>query len=99
MQIIPSKGNIIEKVLRDKEGRIVCARFFVYESQGRIKARLVDFKYLEESIANNEVLVLSCYIPEDSYFIKVFEKGIVSPFVQGLTLYLSGSKPRAPTFL
>ena len=46
MQIVNSKVNIIEKVLRDKQGRLVRARFQVYEIAGRIKARLLDFTYI-----------------------------------------------------
>ena len=36
MQLIKSQGNIVEKVLRDKEGKLIRARFFVYENGGRI---------------------------------------------------------------
>ncbi len=55
MQIIQSQQNIVERVIRDKEGRLVRARFAIYESAGRIKARLIDFVYLTEQALLNGV--------------------------------------------
>ena len=99
MQLVSQKGNIVEKVLRDKEGRLVRANFYIYESAGRIKARLIDFVYLDEkNIDKSEVVALIGYTKENSYFTEVFEKSFISPFVNSETIYSSGSKPRAPTF-
>ena len=53
-------GNIVEKVLRDKEGKLIRARFFVYENGGRIKARLLDFVYIaEQALLNGAKFLLS----------------------------------------
>ena len=98
MQIVSQKGNAIEKVLRDKEGRLVRATFYIYESAGRIKARLIDFKYLnEEEFDNSSNFALSGYEKEQKYFTKVFEKALISPYITSENIYFSGSKPRAPT--
>ncbi|MBI4155817.1 MAG: hypothetical protein HY507_01120 [Candidatus Zambryskibacteria bacterium] len=99
MQIVSHKGNIVEKILRDKQGRLVRARFYVYESGERIKARLVDFVYLDEKDSNNtEKFSLPGYKKEDKYFYEIFEKSQTSPFTTLESLYFLGSKPRAPTF-
>lgn len=95
MQIIQSKSSFIEKILRDKEGKLVRAKFCIYENGGRIKARLVDVVYLDEN--NTETLALSGIKTSADYFSKIFDKEFVSPFVTLNTLYSSGSKPRAPT--
>ena len=97
MQIINSSNQIIEKVLRDKEGRLVRARFSVYEIAGRVKARLIDFSYIET--LKGSVLSLSSFIKEKSVqTARVFEKIFTSPYFATDTLTFSGSKPRAPTF-
>lgn len=97
MNLIQSQSNIIEKVLRDKEGRLVRARFQVYEVAGRVKARLIDFSYIES--LKGSVLSLSNYINEKAVrFVQTFDKTFVSPFFGTTALALSGSKPRAPTF-
>ena len=95
MQIKPISQKIVEKILRDKEGRLVRARFAVYENAGRIKARLIDVVYLEEN--NSEVLALSGNQTDTTYFEQIFEKEFVSPFINLNTYFSSGSKPRAPT--
>ncbi len=99
-QIIQSKGNIVEKVLRDREGRLVRAKFFVYENAGRVKARLVDLKYLEEAILlTASKIFLPFYKKLKSIYVQLFPKQkFAYQFVQCETLYVSGSKPRAPTF-
>lgn len=97
MQITRSQQNIVEKILRDKEGRLVRARFSVYENAGRIKARLLDFTYIEA--LKGTVLSLSNFIKAktDEVF-RIFETSYVSPLFS-LTLNFTGSKPRAPTFI
>lgn len=97
MQIIQSQSNIVEKVLRDKEGRLVRARFQVYEVAGRVKARLLDFSYIES--LKGTVLSLSNYINKKAVcFVQSFNKTFVSPFFPTKALAFTGSKPRAPTF-
>ena len=99
MQIIQSKSSLVEKVLRDREGRLVRAVFCVYENDGRIKARLVDFVYITEKVLKNTVFALSGFTKTKSSPIpSVGERVIVSPYFVSDILYLSGSKPRAPTF-
>ena len=99
MQIIQSKSNLIEKIFRDKEGRLIRARFFVYENAGRIKARLLDFVYINE-IAGKVFSLLGFSNSQYSIFnIPYSANGIVSPYFVSEILYSSGSKPRAPTFV
>ncbi len=96
MQIVHSKGNIVEKVLRDREGRLVRARFYVYENAGRMKARLVDFSIIET--LKGVVATLVGFVKERiSQPVIFFKKSFIAIFVQGETLYFTGSKPRAPT--
>lgn len=101
MQIIKSKSNIVEKVFRDKEGRLVRATFCVYENAGRIKARLLDFTYIE-SIKGS---VTNFYISFKKTLKSVFESSVsklgifeLSNYRLG-TIYSIGSKPRAPTLI
>ncbi len=98
MQIVHSKQNIIEKVLRDKEGRLVRARFAVYENAGRIKARLIDFVYLDIKELPGKILSLVGFSKKAFSKITTIYKTIESLFVYSKILYFSGSKPRAPTF-
>ena len=100
MQIIQSQTNIVEKVIRDKQGRLVRAKFFIYESAGRVKARLIEFKYLEEALALAVgTFLLSFYKQVKSNLEEFFAKRDLA-FVPIKTddLDYSGSKPRAPTF-
>lgn len=98
MQLIQSQGNIVEKVLRDKEGKLIRARFFVYENGGRIKARLLDFVYLaEQALLNGAGFLLSTISKTKSIVSKVFVSSL-EPLTYNLTTIFSiGSKPRAPT--
>ncbi len=99
MQIIKSQNNIVEKVLRDKEGRLVRARFAIYENAGRIKARLIDFVYIDVKELAGKVLSLVGFSNKVSTKLNSFYKAVISPFVYSEILYFSGSKPRAPTFV
>ncbi len=97
MQIIQSNSSIVEKVIRDKQGRLVRARFQVYEVTGRIKARLIDFSIIET--LKGSVLSLSNFIKEKAIqVVQAFEKEFSSPYFSTTALAFSGSKPRAPTF-
>ena len=99
MQIVRSQQNIIEKVLRDKEGRLVRARFVVYENAGRVKARLIDVRYIDErDIENNSELLLVGIKKEKILSIEFFGSNLVSYFLPQISIYSIGSKPRAPTF-
>lgn len=99
MQITRSQSNIVEKVLRDKEGRLVRARFQVYEVAGRIKARLLDFVYLDIKELAGKVLSLASKIKEAFSQFTFPHKTLVPVFVKTETLDINGSKPRAPTFI
>ena len=100
MQIVNSKTSFVEKIFRDKNGRLVRAQFTVYENAGRIKARLVDFKYLDEPAQiKGGVLSLPFFSsPQNSLFnIHYSVRKTVSPYFTFETLNFTGSKPRAPT--
>jgi hypothetical protein len=94
------KGNIVEKILRDKEGKLVRAQFCIYEDHGRIKARLIEAIYIEEQpLLSGQTLSLSGYKNIKLTWSEVIPKiASLSPFFTKETLYFSGSKPRAPTF-
>ncbi|MES3004693.1 MAG: hypothetical protein V4690_01115 [Patescibacteria group bacterium] len=101
MQIIQSQQNIVEKVIRDKEGRLVRARFAIYESAGRIKARLIDFVYIaEQTLLNGAVFALNGFSKikkaVSQYYKNVFSYNLT---LVSNSLYFNGSKPRAPTFI
>ena len=96
MQLIQSKANLIERILHDKEGRLVRATFCVYENAGRIKARLVDFVYMNE--LKGKILTLSEFTkakvtPMSDIGVRL----VSSPYFNKETILFSGSKPRAPT--
>jgi hypothetical protein len=89
-------GNIVEKIIRDKEGKLVRARFFLYENAGRIKARLIDFTYIQE-LAHSVILAIGGVVKKAVYSVRTFVKVSIEPFLNFENIYLSGSKPRAPT--
>jgi hypothetical protein len=98
MQIIPSNQKIVEKILHDKNGRLVRATFCVYEYAGHIKARLVDFKYINELVsAGKKIFALAGFVKEEIKNEIIPIGKIVSPYFSLNTLYFFGSKPRAPT--
>lgn len=100
MQVIKSQSNIVEKVIRDKEGKLIRARFFVYENGGRIKARLLDFVYLAEQTLLNGANFLLSTVMSKRHFDTLFPsvKTYTTPFTILDIISFSGSKPRAPTF-
>ena len=98
MQITHSKNQFVEKVLRDKEGRLVRATFCVYENGGRVKARLVSVIYLAEKALQSATFALSGFVNKKiSPIVNFFGKAVASPYFSVETLYQNGSKPRAPT--
>ena len=101
MQVIKSQSNIVEKVLRDKEGKLIRARFFVYENGGRIKARLLDFVYLAEQTLLNSANFLLSTLSKTKTIVTKFSsvKTYTTPFSILDIISISGSKPRAPTLV
>ena len=98
MQIVRAQSNTVEKIIRDKHGRLVRATFYVYENAGRVKARLIDFVYLtEEIIKSTKVFLAGFFKKAPSARSDLAGKSIVSPFLNFEILFFSGSKPRAPT--
>ena|SRR3989338_3645589 len=93
MQIVRSKNQFVEKILRDKQGRLVRARFCVYENAGRIKARLLEATVINELVG--QVLSLFSPVKKSSQEIS-FSKSIVSPYFSKNVLNFLGNKPRAP---
>ena len=100
MQLKPSQSNIVEKVLRNSDGRLVCATFCVYENGSHIKARLLKVVFLDELVAlsnkpfsltgfSSHILFSIFYSQSSSYKSPYFNKNILD---------FSGSKPRAPTY-
>lgn len=100
MQLTPHNGKIVEKIFRDKDGRLVRANFCVYENAGRIKARLVDFVYIAEQILlAGATYFLPGFAKTKLAFAEVSNGISYSPsYFNVNNIYFSGSKPRAPTF-
>jgi hypothetical protein len=99
MQLTPSRQQTVEKILRDKNGRLVRATFSVYENAGRVKARLISAVVLKENTTlENKIFSLPGLEKKgsDPIFKYVKIKMGSDPFFSNL-LYTSGSKPRAPT--
>ncbi len=103
MKIVQSNNQYFDKILRDKEGKLVRATFCVYESAGRVKARLINLTYLEERAITGKTSSLSSLMSKtvfDTQLGSSASKLIVSsPYFSKLTLYFNGSKPRAPTII
>lgn len=97
MQIVHSKNQFVEKILRDKEGRLVRARFCVYENAGRIKARLLEATIIGELPGQ----ALSLFAPSKKISGQKipFSKSFVSPYFSKDVLNFLGNKPRAPSFI
>ncbi len=97
MNLVQSKSNIIEKVLRDKEGRLVRASFQVYENAGRLKARLLDFVYIDIPQIAGKILSIASAIKEAILKVEFSYEAPAFVFVKSKNLESSGTKPRAPT--
>lgn len=98
MLITSPIGTTFERTFRDHLGRLVVATFFVYETEGRVKARLVEARVVEESLALPQgifALVGECLRAAVVLAEKVLGEVIALP--QREVLYFAGSKPRAPT--
>ena len=100
MQLTPLQGNYIEKILRDKAGRLVRVTFYVYVQNGRLKGRIIDTVCIEEGIEKREILLISASKQNEIVSSELSsERAIPSPYFNSTLLFLSGSKPRAPAFL
>lgn len=100
MQLIQSKTNFVEKIIRDKEGRLVRATFCVYENGGRIKAKLVEYVYITAGAISGKILSLAGLSKNKKIVSEIIFTGVTkSPYFNKESLYFSGSKPRAPTFI
>lgn len=96
MQIINSNGSVIEKIIRDKNGNLVRAKFFVYENAGRIKARLIEAIIIHT--LKGATQALSGFAKERiNYVVNYSREVFKSSYFNKENLYFSGSKPRAPT--
>ena len=96
-QIDYLKGNVVEKVIRDKEGRLVLASFFVYECAGRLRARLLEFSYLDERTLGGDILSISRHEKYKMEVSILASIPLASPYFSKNILLSYGSKPRAPT--
>ncbi len=100
MNLTRSQSNIVEKVIRDKDGKLIRARFFVYENGGRIKARLLDFVYLTEQVLLSSAnFLLSVASKTKELVLESFGFSQYSIFFIQYSLFNLGSKPRAPTLI
>jgi hypothetical protein len=99
MEIRPLHQKFVEEVWRDAQGRLARVTFFVYEHEGRMKARVIKVVYLEEErFEKKDIPALAGNVagskPEAD--ISLGESDIVSPYFDTEFLYTIGSKPRAP---
>lgn len=99
MQLTTPKGKFIEKIIRDKNGRLVRASFCVYECNGRARAHLLNAEYINENrkIDDRKILLDLPTLGVRKYAKILFDCKIASPYFNSDLLYSSGSKPRAPT--
>ena len=93
------QGNIVEKILRDREGRLARVNFYVYENEGRLKARILKIEYIDEKISAGLVLSLNGSIDDSNVSPQsnVVVDAVISPFFDSSLIYTIGSKPRAPS--
>jgi len=99
-QIASPRGNLIEKILKDSNGKLVRVTFCVYEVNGHIKARVVSAVPVIEVASNESNLALYGVTSAQSISeIISYEHSFVSPYFNSATIQLVGSKPRAPTFI
>ena len=90
------RGECITKIFHDKNGRLIRAKFWIYQEGTRVRARLVNFEYVNELTGNTPLLqgAKTKKYPED-YF--SYKKRTTSPYFAKELLDFFGSKPRAPT--
>src|SRR5690242_13543700 len=87
------QSNIFEKVFLDKEGRLVRATFEVYEINGTLKARLLNFVYETVAAISGQVLKLSNFVKSEISKLSFILKVLFNPSLYSLvTIYSTGSK-------
>lgn len=95
------QGNIVERILWDAAGRPARVTLYVYERAGRYKARVIGVSYLEAlgGRADKTELALCGKTCGDPAAADTAERcdPIASPYFDSNLLYVSGSKPRAPS--
>ena len=93
---LTQKANFIERIIYDKNGRLVRATFCVYQRDGRIKARIVDLSYINQ--ITGKILTLPGLFKKIKSSKKTGgSKSTASPYFSFNLLSFLGSKPRAPT--
>jgi hypothetical protein len=98
-QLTSQHGNFVEQILRDAQGQLVRVTFYVYQFGDRVRARVVKAVVLETATFKARVLALGGKIAEKITSLQTqFAHGIISTYFNSFSIYLSGSKPRAPTF-
>ncbi len=97
--LIQSKNQYFEKILRDKNGRLVRATFQVYENAGRVKAKLVSFVYITAGELSGSVsAILGLTKKAAESFVQKISFYNTDSFTFSLNnIFSLGSKPRAPT--
>jgi len=100
MQITRPRGEYIEKIVRDGNGRLVRLSFCVYENGGHVRARLLNATYLAENQKiENKTLTLGGLTKTKTFPAEILRgEKITSPYFNSNLLNFLGSKPRAPTF-
>jgi hypothetical protein len=98
-QLTSQHGNFVEQILRDAQGQLVRVTFYVYQSGDRVRARVVKAVVLEAATFKARILALGGKVAEKVASLQThFTHSIVSMYFNFFSIYLSGSKPRAPTF-
>ncbi len=97
-QLTSQHGNFVEQILRDAQGQLVRVTFYVYQSGDRVRARVVQAVVLEVATFKARILTLGGKISEKTASLQThFAHGIVSQYFNFLSIYISGSQPRAPS--
>jgi hypothetical protein len=99
MQITRPRGEYIEKIVRDGNGRLVRLSFCVYENGGHVRARLLNATYLPENgKIENKILSLDGLSQAKTFPAEILHtEKVASPYFNSNLLNFLGSKPRAPT--
>lgn len=99
MQLTHPRGKFVENIVRDSSGRLARVCFCVYEENGKIKARLLNVSYIVQTVHGCEK-ILKLSAPAERAKVNqniYFGSKIISSYYNFFSLYISGSKPRAPT--
>ncbi len=98
MQLSHQKGHIVEKILQTPQGA-VRATFLVYQSHGRIRARLISAQLIEKAkTLVTKILALPAVYAKNTV-LPVVESVFASIAVPQLSeVILISQPPRAPNF-